>query len=753
MKLSSSSFLLQQIRYWTARLSASDPGHIRLNLASRAVLSVILSIFLMTLLQHLIHQIPITAVMLAGVLGMMSTVAVNDDTEAEQRVTTLLLPFSSAIALTASAFLLQISHYFVDGLLLVIVFLALYTQQFRFRYFSICMVGFISIYFSALLHMKPAQLPWFYIGIGVGVSMTLLVKFILFRDRPTRTLKRSMASFHIQINLTLLLIIEMIEDNAWNQARLKQLQRNIVKLSEYARMVSGQFDSADPGDLWPGIQTRQLRLYIFDATMLMQTLFPAIRKLKELHALENSVVRHSLLKLMRCFRNASVLKGDFDQSHLAETRKAADELKQHLRRWRSEGEEFIDWLYLLRRISSIADHIIDEIDTIQKSRLQPGAEEEPPEQDQRKEENTDNNQKQKKAGLQPETKKAIQAVSAGVISILLGYLLTPTHQYWILLSGFVVFFGTESAGNTVVKAFNRFAGTFFGAIAGFGIDHVLSGVPFLEIPFIFLCVFMGFYLIPISYALMIFWITMLLAMMYNLLLGGISESLLASRVIDTFIGAGLGALATTFLLPRKTIDKVRETSVAFLSLLKENVGVHLDKFTGTQTRESHAHQAFELDERLQQVKDDAKPVTRGPNYVRRSEIEHRITVLTAMNYYAKHLVASTDHSGQMKLNPALLKNLEHVKMRVSENIDTLCHLLEEKENKNCTVWDLANQRELIERSPDTPGDHPVQMKLIYDLYYVWRINKAVLSLSRDLGAQVQPDPIDYVKKERPLAGN
>lgn len=737
MKLSTVPFKLQTIRYWTARLSASDPGHIRLNLAARAVLSVILAILIMALVIH----VPITVTMLAGVLGMLSTVSVNDDTEKERRITTLLLPLSSGLALTLSAFLLQVSHYFVDGLLLSIVFLALYTQQFRSRYFSICMVAFISIYFSALLHMKAAQLPWYYVAILIGVFMAYIVNFILFKDKPDKTLKRSLSSFHIQINLTLGLIIEMIQDANPNSQRIKKLEHNVIKLSEYARMVSGQFDSADPGAIWPGIQTKQLRLYIFDSTMLVQTLFPAIKRLKDLHAFENADVRQSLLKLMQCLKNMNVLNREHDITPLTEAENTLQQLKRQLSHSRAEEKELINWLYLLRRIESIAHHIIDEIDNIQKARLRPESEAIQSAKgwaDSEESKREIETHQGLKKGLQPATKKAIQAVAAGVISITLGYLLTPAHQYWILLSGFVVFFGTESVRNTIVKAFNRFAGTLFGAIVGFGMDHLLSTVPFLEVPFIFFCIFMGFYLIPISYALMIFWITMLLAMMYNLLLGGISEQLLASRVIDTLIGAGLGAGATAFLLPQKTKDKVRETMVGFLISLKENVAVHLDAFMGNEMPDNHAHQAFELDEKLQQVKDDATPITRRPSYLRRPYIEHRITVFTAMNYYAKHLVASTGRTRKSRIDPTTMEMIKHVDACLSKNIDTLCQLLQEEEDKkHATVWELKNEREFIERSPDTNGENPIQAQFIYDLYYIWRINKAIVSLAKDLGAQIK----------------
>ncbi|HET7579357.1 MAG TPA: FUSC family protein [Bacillales bacterium] len=726
---------LQTIRYWMARLSASDPGLTRFQTAAKAVGSVMLEVFAMTLINNYIAHAGITVAILGGVLGMISTVAVVDNTVEEKRMTTLLMAVSSACALTLSAVLSQFGHYFVDALLLLIVFLVLYVQQFKTRYFSLCMVAFISIYISALLHIKLNQLSWYYVAIAVGVASAFAVNYIFFRPKPDKTLKRTISSFHIQINLTLDLIIDMIRDLNTNPQRIKHLQRNVVKLNEYARMVSGQFEEGDPRRIWPGIQTKQLRLYIFDAMMLMETLFPAVKRLKEMHALEDVNVRYPLLKLMLSLRDANVLYGEYDSASLQHAEMASDQLKEQLLRLKTENKQYRDWLYLLRRIESISHHIIDEIKSIQKMRLghkeAPGEESE---ETQNEEEGTQENDSEDEKGLPDSTKKAIQAVTAGTFSVALGYLLTPAHQYWMLISTLVVFFGTESVGRTIVKAGQRFAGTLFGAIVGFGLDHFIAGIPFVEVPLLFLCIFMGFYLIPISYALMIFWITILLAIMYNLLLGGISEQLLASRVFDTLIGAGLGAGATAFLLPKKTTVKVTESMGHFLTLLKENVSAHLDRFTGTETETTRVHQAFELDQNLQVVKDDAEPLTRRPGNLSRSSIEHQITVLTAMNYYAKHLVASTNRS-LPEIDDKTRKALKNVEACVNENIDTLCRLLQGEDGKHLTVWDLRNYRELIERSPDQKNAaRPFQM--IYDLYYIWRINKSVLSLAEDLGAQV-----------------
>lgn len=78
---------------------------------------------------------------------------------------------------------------------------------------------------------------------------------------------------------------------------------------------------------------------------------------------------------------------------------------------------------------------------------------------------------------------------------------------------------------------------------------------------------------------MSFWITMLLAFMYDMLLGGISESLLLARVLDTVVGVGIGLAVSALVFPKRTRDKITDTSVEYVAALKEFVYIVLRSST------------------------------------------------------------------------------------------------------------------------------------------------------------------------------
>ncbi|WP_433742236.1 FUSC family protein [Falsibacillus pallidus] len=723
------------IRHWLTRLSASDPGLLRLKQASKVIFSVISSVVTTLLLLKLAGSPLFTAAILSGVIGMMGILVVMGDTDKEKKVTTLLLALSSAVSVTLGTFLPRWNHA-ADGALLLIIFLAFYLQKYGMRYFSICMVGFMSVYFSSLLKLQFTQAPWFYAAIAVGISYAFLWNFYLMKDKPEKVLKRSMMSFHKQTNLTLAIVKESILDPNKSKARLRSLRKNATKLNEYARVISDQLGSTDPGDIWPGIKPNQLRLYVFDTEMLIETFVSASVQLKLLHALEHKEVRETLSNVAKALIDAEVLRDEYDPKQLQVAEKTVQSLRSQLNEYNSEQMDSSKWLYLVRRIESIANHVIDGAYILQKAQedyVKFGAKDEskPKEDETTDDENGSNVEEDK--GLKLSTKKAFQAVIAGGLSILLGYLLSPTHQYWILLTAYIVLLGTESVGSTYVKAFQRTAGTLIGAVLGFFLAELVSGTGIFEVICLFFCVFMAFYLFQVSYTIMSFWITMMLALMYDLLLGGITEKLLQDRFVDTLIGAGIALLVSSFLFPLKTRDKINESIIEFFEELETYLTGFLESFAGKNKTINLADAAFNLDQKLNQIRTHAKPFEKIPGKFQNTGIERWMTILVAINYYAKHLVASTSRKSQYEQENELVEMIEHISECLKDNSQTMRDLL--KGTRNLSVWDLHEERKFIEKYPDrNKGKVLNHALLIHNLYYVWKINQSILSLATELGA-------------------
>ena len=167
-------------------------------------------------------------------------------------------------------------------------------------------------------------------------------------------------------------------------------------------------------------------------------------------------------------------------------------------------------------------------------------------------------------GLQPTTRTAIQVAVAGTLAILVGGLVAPGQWFWAVITAFVVFAGANSRGELLVRAWSRTAGTLGGVIAGVVVASLVTGHVALQGAVVLLCVFLAFYLLPVSYGLMTFFVTTMLGVLYGLL-GRFSVAFLEIRLLETVIGAVAGAVAALLVLPTRTRGVVREQVAAFLA--------------------------------------------------------------------------------------------------------------------------------------------------------------------------------------------
>ncbi|PFG03993.1 FUSC family protein [Bacillus sp. es.034] len=722
---------LHRQHIWLGRILASDPGRKRFQQAGKATISLISAVFTMLfLLKHFDHP-SITPAIVSGMVGMLGIFVVMDDTTGKKKITTLLVGGSVATGITlGSAF----AHYslVVNALLVGVIFSAFYFSRFAIRYFSMGMAGFMSIYISSILQLDVAHLEWFYLGIVIGLVYAFLYNFIIFKD-SVHMLRRSMRSFHIQSNLTFTILMKMIEDPNTSSKRRKQLDRNVRRLNEYARSVAGDINENDLKKLWPGIEASQLRLYVFDTEMLIQTLTDSLKKLKDLEALEVIELRRLLVWVLRSLRDAEVLAQDYDPRSLEEAEKAIQGLRLLLVEVLNQEEEPEGWVYLLRRIESIANHVLEAAITIQELLNVSEHKELTVESDAEPEEEDKEDESEEDKSLKPSTRKAIQALVAGTLAIIVGVLIAPAQPYWVLLTTFIVQIGTETVGRTYMKAFQRSIGTVIGAIIGFGAANLVSGNSQLEVVLLFAVLFLAFYLFPVSYTLMSLFITMLIAFMYDLLLGGISIQLMGARVIDTIAGAVIALIVSAFVFPKRTKDKVADSFDDFFGDLQGYVSSYIKTFTVPKDK-ALTDQAFDLDQKLQAIKDEAQSLLQRPGSLTRSGVGRWITVVTAINYYAKHLLASSHRKVPATVSEELSSAFSETEEKISQNIETLRQLLKEQGSAP-VMWDLSPERERIETQ--APSWRKSQVDLIHHFYYVWRINQSIVALGMELGAEVK----------------
>ena len=423
-------------------------------------------------------------------------------------------------------------------------------------------------------------------------------------------------------------------------------------------------------------------MYVFDTGMLIETLTNAIQRLKEAEALEIDELREILVWATKALRDTEVLAPNYEEQNLEEAEIAVQALRLLIADLFTQKHQPEGWLFLIRRIESIANHVIKGAITIQQSQHSETAKEE-----EAKEEVKDPDKEDKK-GLKPSTKKAYQALVAGTLAIIVGQVIYPTQPYWVLLTTFVVLLGTQSIGRIYAKGFERSLGTIIEVpVLGFTLAKLVSGYSTLEILAIFLVLFLAYYLITVSYTLMNVFITMMLAFLYDVLMGGITLYLIGARVIDSIAGAAIALAVSTFIFPKKTKDMVAESLNDYLKELKPYLTTYVKGFTENATIKELSNNAFQLDEKLQKIKDEADPLVQNGESPAQSDMNQWITVFSAINYYARQLVASSYRKG-FDYPEELEEVFEQVEVKLEHNMETLITLIEGKkfQMRLFTVW-------------------------------------------------------------------
>ncbi|MGH3805703.1 MAG: hypothetical protein ACRDRU_03475, partial [Pseudonocardiaceae bacterium] len=129
---------------WQARLRTTltglDPGLERLRFAAIATGSMVLAVAVMSVVRVLIGQ-PVTVVLFAAVLAMISNLAVNEPDLGRRRVTTLFM-LAPAVASVVAGTLLAPYRVVADVVFVVVMVIAVYVRRFGPRGFALGMAAF-----------------------------------------------------------------------------------------------------------------------------------------------------------------------------------------------------------------------------------------------------------------------------------------------------------------------------------------------------------------------------------------------------------------------------------------------------------------------------------------------------------------------------------------------------------------------------------------------------------------------------------
>jgi uncharacterized membrane protein YccC len=641
------------------RLVASDPGYLRLRLALSAVLAIGIAIAVLVPLGH-----PLTIVLVGAIAAMNSTFTVNDDTRGKQAVTLVLALFTSGISLTAASIGAAVPP--VDSIVFVLlIFVAVYSQRFGPRGTALGSISFFLFFFAMFLQTHIGQTPELIFALAVGLGSNALVRFVLLPRRADRELLRIRRAFRARLGAVVRAAEGYLDSGGSSRSSI-QLRRANERLHESVLMIE---DTAD--DVLDETAASRLRRRAVEVELAVQWLAVITRRICGSGL--DTATRDDLIRRLRRFR-ALIERDPRDLPVISET----GEFSRMLVEGSKLGERAEPGDELRRAIAELAladvnAQRIAEHDYTAETDCGPGdtakgdaGKGDDGKDGTGKDADEPDDDRTRVFAFDNQTRSALQAVVGGGLAVLGGQLVSPQRWYWAVLTVFVVFIGSSTAGATFVKGVRRSAGTLLGIIGGVLATLLVAGDTPGTIALILVCVFSMVYTARVSQALMAFFITTMLGLLYSLL-GTFSYEVLWVRVAETAIGAAAGILAAVVIVPVRTRAVMLDDVRSVLEDLREFLTQARELLLGTRNI-NIVELSRDLDRSVERVRATVEPLTHPINLrsSRRDYGWYVLTTLESVAFRVRHIGARAE-PGLFATDDRLPEHVE----RIVRHVDTL----------------------------------------------------------------------------------
>lgn len=584
-------------------LAVSDPGRLRLRSATATTLTLVLAIAFLLPASNLIGQ-PITVALLGSVVAMQSAAAVKDKDQRSRVITTLLLFFPAAAAVSLSAILSQFGPV-ADVGFIIVLFTAVWVRRYGPRGTALGMVAFICYFFALFLRAQPSQIPIFLVSIACGVAISLLVRTVILPERPGVELRRLVRA----LRAASIDVLEVASNRS--ERDLVTLRKKLDRLGRTALMIDDWLDHNDAAQLF-SVTSDELSLRIFDAQIVTEQLVSALWALdpnepwpeplgEATTALGSSLQNNpseNQLRAARRLATAAADKADPSTKAGIATAVAMRAAQAHIAIHHITGNALRkDPQFPVEKKEDVADPIT--------------AGDEP-------------------AGLNPSTKAAIQVAVATSAATILGELISPDRWYWAVLTAFLVFTGASTRGEILSRASHRVVGTIAGVLAGVVLSALVGPDRPLQLVLLVVCVFCAFYLVTVAYALLAFFITVMLAMLYGLL-GTFSLEVLELRIYETAAGGLVGIASAYFVFSTGTRSTLVTKVENYLDRMSTIIDSSIDSVVEPGSAANLVADVRKLDNALKELMTAGKPLELGPTTRTRRGTKRLLRIMAVSN--------------------------------------------------------------------------------------------------------------------------
>ena len=622
-------------------LVAGDPGLNRLLTASRALVAVITVGALQFGIAQATHQPALPAMLLGGLVSVQAAFGPHEDTFGERLITSVTLLLAGAAGLSTGSLLGRYSFWSLAAFVGV-MFVAVAVRRRGPRAFIAGMVAWAGYFFTAFTHTSIGQLPAALLVLLTSAVLAAVLDATLFRHRNGLRVRLALRSYRLRARRLVADCARVLGPEPERSRARARLHSRALRVNEAALLLDGLL--ASPEALPAGWSASAVRRSVLDTELSLGELSIAARRLADSDDPDADMVRRRCRAVL-----AALATGDIE-----ETRRLARVLRDSLgavdRHDRAPGNSLV----LGRRIAATVITLCDEVLSFRRNPAAGGQQEieaavtlfsgNLPGTGALARSSLTESDRWIDRHVDLSTRQAIQVAIATSLAILAGRALDPQRYYWAVIACFVAFTGTFTSAETVVKSVNRLLGTLAGLVAATLLVRVTGGTHTGQLAVMGVCVFFGIYLFRVNYALMAFFITVLMAQLYEIL-GEFSDKLLLLRVEETLIGAIIGTLVAVLVLPLHTRHLTQAARSAFFTQLAALLDEAARELRGEQPDGQAAgrleYAARSLDATLQQLMLAGRPLA-GANRLglRHSPVVRRLAAYSACAFYARRLAGA-----------------------------------------------------------------------------------------------------------------
>ena len=586
--------------------------------------------------QH--HGVTLLAMLIGGLVGMLSAFTVTDTSPGQLAVTMALAPFP---VLATMALAIAVEGHRTAGIAVMAIVIGIGTWLPKlgpwigaraFFFGQLLFVGYLTGFLSQGA-ITDDELGWIAAILWCSAAVNLVLKMLIFVPLSRGALRRTIRAFFARSRGVIVSAAQMFEsasERGRNRTR-QRLRRRLIRVNEVALISDALL--GDHAEIAHEVHAR-----LFETEVTVQNIGRMAEALStadlppDLHGAIGACLRQirddgerfddaAVASLVRQGVDRAGTIGQLQSGRVIRLAAAIVDWRQALQRWHAEPTEgSVPAVLFESPVTLIFGNLPGSSHASSTAAAPEGS-------------------IRARLRLDSRAQTGIRIAVAVAVASAFGSILSERRFYWAVIAVFVAFVGANTSGEQVAKAVNRVLGTVVGILLGSLLAHAV-GHSTWSLAVIVLALGFGVYFIRVSYVLMVIGVTVMVSELYEQL-GEFSNHLLLLRLEETTIGAVVAALAALLVFPVHTRQAARVAARDYYARLGEllsDLVEHLD--TAGPAESSLTTATRGLDHANQQLLATARPLSRSP--FRRDEVAHNLLLFQWAAHHARNVAAGVE---------------------------------------------------------------------------------------------------------------